>query len=109
MMSAGGCELFVYYKVAQGEASAAQQEIHTLQAALRQRWPGLEARLLKRDDLAGDGPQTWMEIYRTSTTPTISTGLTSQAVTDILSHMAEAPTGRLGLRHTERFVPLDLD
>ena len=103
MSSAGACELFVYYQVAEGQAAAAQQDIHTLQAALQQRWPGLEARLLKRGDQAADGQQTWMEVYRTST------GLTPQAVTDILSRMAEAPAGRLGPRHTEHFVPLDLD
>lgn len=103
MSSAGACELFVYYKVAQNQAGAALQEIHVLQAALRHQWPGLEARLLQRGDLATDGPQTWMETYRTST------GLTPQAVSDICSRMSEAPTGRIGPRHTEHFVSLDLD
>lgn len=104
MSSAGACcELFVYYKVAQSQAGAAQQQIHALQAALRLQWPGLDARLLQRGDLAADGPQTWMETYRTST------GLTPQVVSDILSRMSEAPAGRLGPRHTEHFVSLDLD
>ncbi len=55
-------ELFVYYRVAAAQAVPAGIEVVRLQAGLRQRHPGLQARLLRRE-AAPDGLQTWMEIY----------------------------------------------
>jgi len=100
-LSAG--ELYVYYKVPGPQAGSARQEIQALQAALQRQWPGLESRLLRRDDIAADGTQTWMELYRAPL------GLSPLLVEAILSQLADWPSARIGPRHTERFVPLDPD
>lgn len=103
MSSPSAGELYVYYKVPGAQTSAAQLEIQALQASLRRQWPGLESRLLRRDDIAGDGTQTWMETYRAPA------GLSPGLVEAILSQLADWPSARIGPRHTERFVPLDPD
>ena len=66
----GGRELFVYYRVAAASAYGAQAAVETLQAALREAHPGLEARLLRRrsDGPAGDA-ETWMETYARPASP----------------------------------------
>ena len=67
---AGGRELFVYYRVAAAAAHGARSAVETLQAALCDTHPGLEARLLRR---RGDGPaggvETWMETYARPASP----------------------------------------
>jgi len=53
-------ELFVWYRVRRDRADAARVSVVALQRSLRDRWPGLQARVLARDD--GD-TSTWMETY----------------------------------------------
>jgi hypothetical protein len=53
-------ELFVWYRVRRDHADAARVSVAALQRSLRDRWPGLQARLLVRDD--GE-TSTWMETY----------------------------------------------
>lgn len=66
----GGCELFVYYRVAAASARGARDAVEGLQAALRAAHPGLEARLLRRrDDARADGAETWMETYARPASP----------------------------------------
>jgi len=55
-------ELYVYYRVPEGDAVAAEAEALQFQLALRTRTPGLVTRLLRRPDPSG-GRSTWMEIY----------------------------------------------
>lgn len=55
-------ELYVYYRVAQADAAAAAGAVRAMQAGLRERHPGLQARLLRRPVAAND-VQTWMEVY----------------------------------------------
>jgi len=53
-------ELFVWYHVRRERADEARAVVATLQRSLRRDWPGLQARLLVRDE--GETP-TWMETY----------------------------------------------
>src|SRR5438309_11543467 len=53
-------ELFVWYRVRPESAEAARTAVFALQRSLRRQWPGLQARLLVRDD--GE-TSTWMETY----------------------------------------------
>ena len=53
-------ELFVWYRVRREHADEARAAVVALQRSLRDRWPGLQARLLARDD--GE-TSTWMETY----------------------------------------------
>ncbi len=53
-------ELFVWYRVDEGNADALRAEVVALQRALEQRFTGLRARLLIRRDA---GRQTWMETF----------------------------------------------
>jgi hypothetical protein len=54
-------ELFVWYRVRDDRVAEAGAAVRAMQAALAARWPGLQARLLIRDDVGGG--QTWMETY----------------------------------------------
>ncbi|HEV7577190.1 MAG TPA: DUF4936 family protein [Caldimonas sp.] len=58
-----GRELFVWYRVRRERAEAARAVVASFQRALATRWPGLQARLLVRDDGA---TATWMEAYARS-------------------------------------------
>lgn len=57
-------ELFIYYHVRSTGAAAAKAAVFDLQAQLRDRFPQLMARLLRRPEDV-DGRQTWMETYST--------------------------------------------
>ena len=58
-------ELYIYWKLAAADLPQALQATHELQAALQQRHPGLQARLLQRCEVDGDsaGTPTLMEVY----------------------------------------------
>lgn len=103
MSGINACQLYVYYKVPGPQVDSARQEIQALQASLQRQWPGLESRLLRRDDITVDGTQTWMETYHAAV------GLSHALIEAILSELADWPSARIGPRHTERFVPLDPD
>jgi hypothetical protein len=53
-------ELFVWYRVRRDRGDVARAAVVALQRSLRDRWPGLQARLLVRDE--GER-STWMETY----------------------------------------------
>ena len=53
-------ELFVWYRVRRERADDARAAVVALQRSLRSEWPGLQARLLVRDE--GE-TSTWMETY----------------------------------------------
>ena len=53
-------ELFVWYRVDDGNAEAARGAVEAMQRSLERSIPGLQARLLIR---RGTGQQTWMETF----------------------------------------------
>lgn len=55
-------ELFVYYKVAEGDVAAVRDQVAARQAALCAAHPGLRARLLRRPETSA-GLATLMELY----------------------------------------------
>ena len=55
-----GRELFVWYRVRREQAAEARAAVLALQRSLHGGWPGLQARLLARDE--GE-TATWMETY----------------------------------------------
>lgn len=94
-------ELFVYYRVAAAQARPARAEVGRLQAGLRERHPGLQARLLQRE-AAPEGLQTWMELYAW---PGRAGGVTPGLQAEI-ERAAEALAPLIaGPRHDEAFEP----
>jgi hypothetical protein len=96
-------ELFIYYRIPVARAGAALEAALAMQARLRQRHPGLTARLMRRPDEPND-LQTWMEIYAfhleghpNGVTPALAAAIATEAA-------AMAPFIG-GVRHTEEFVP----
>jgi hypothetical protein len=55
-------ELFIYWRVPRADADEAVTAVRCVQAALRERQPGLKARLYRRDDADRD-TVTLMETY----------------------------------------------
>ena len=94
-------EVFVYYRVAEDRADAVRALVSDMQADLRQRHPGLDARLLRRPEADG-GVWTWMETYAW---PQCLQGVTREIQSEI---EAAARVGGLaalleGARHGEVF------
>lgn len=101
-------ELYIYYRVSAAQASQACDEVHALQAELRERYPGLVARCVQRADAVDAPPdaspgaavqQTWMEIY------THPSGLSDDEVAAIVQHGAAAVRSIASPRHPEVFGP----
>lgn len=61
-MTAGRRELFVYYRVADGDWGDACAAVHEFQRALRAAHPEMTARVLRRPEV-GNGLVTLMEVY----------------------------------------------
>ena len=97
-----GPELFVWYRVRRERADEARVAVLALQRALRRERPGLQARLLVRDD--GE-TSTWMETY---SLPARSVGehLGIDAPTEAAIAAAALPLEGLidGPRHVEAFA-----
>ena len=97
-----GRELFVWYRVRRERADEARVAVLALQRALRSERPGLQARLLIRDD--GE-TSTWMETY---SLPARSVGddLGIDAATEAAIAAAALPLEGLidGPRHVEAFA-----
>lgn len=96
-------ELYVYYRAAALNADALQVAVSAMHDHLRQSYPGLHARLLRRTDTAA-GVDTWMETY------TRPQGLNTGGVTDAMcAHIEQEAAAshhlRAGPRHTELFEP----
>jgi len=100
-------ELFIYYRVHLQAAPAAKAAVIAMQMRLRQRHPGLNARLLCRaeSDTAPDAvpTQTWMETYA------IDPMTDPAGITPELEAAIDAQAGAMlaawidGARHTEAF------
>jgi hypothetical protein len=91
-------ELFIYYRATIENASVLHAAALALQAELRARHPGLQARLLRRPE-AVNGLHTWMETYAAPSG--ISDSL--QGEIETVAHAKLAPL-TAGARHTESFV-----
>ena len=110
-------ELFIYYRIPVAKADEALAAVHTFQARLRVRHPGLVARLLRRSE-SEDSLQTWMEIYAFDPLlsaspepvegpahPEVSKGVSAACQSDIESEARCLSELIAGVRHTESFVP----
>jgi len=93
-------ELFVYYRVRPGDAAAVLAATRQLQARLRDRYPELRTRLLRRPDTDHE-LQTWMETYATEP-PHAGVSAEMQADIEAEAHALAPPIH--GERHTEVFI-----
>ena len=93
-------ELFVYWHVDSADAAAAIAATHGFQAALRARFPALNARLYKRSE-ERDGRVTVMEVYAGA--PAMLPGIDEAIATAASKALA---TWLRGPRHVETFVAL---
>jgi hypothetical protein len=95
-------ELYVYYRVPEGDEVAAEAETQQFQSVLRARTPGLVTRLLRRPDPSG-GRSTWMEVYAMD--PQVEPAGVSAALQAEIEHEAARHLTRIdGERHVEVFV-----
>jgi hypothetical protein len=97
-------ELFVWYRVRPESADAARTAVLALQRSLRRQWPGLQARLLVRDD--GE-TSTWMETYSlTARSADVDRGGIDDAVEAAIAAVAAQSLDGLidGQRHCEAFA-----
>jgi hypothetical protein len=94
-------ELFVYYRARPSDAAAMLAAVQRLQTLLRDRYPGLRTRLLRRPDADDHELQTWMETYATDP-PSDGVSTEMQAAIEAEARML-APLIQ-GERHVEVFV-----
>lgn len=95
-------ELFVWYRVRRERADEARAAVLDLQRSLQDRWPGLVARLLVREEVESS---TWMETY--SLAPrSAGDGAGIDAAIEAAIAAAALPLERLidGSRHVEAFA-----
>ena len=93
-------ELFIYYRVRAVDAAAALAAVQRLHAELRERYPGLRARLLQRPETDQD-LLTWMETYAIDP----GTGSMDAAMQTHIEARASALLPLIqGPRHTEVFT-----
>ena len=103
-------ELFIYYRVGLQAVPAAKAAVVAMHTRLRQRHPGLTARLLCRTETstapnAAPAPTcTWMETYATDPM-THPAGITPQLQTEIDAEARALAALIDGPRHTEVFSP----
>lgn len=95
-------ELYIYYRIGEGDAAAFAAELDELVPVLAARFPGLHSRWLQRPQ-SRDGMLTIMEIHRHPD------GLGEALVTDILTVLSPWPSVRAGPRHVEVFTVLTAD
>jgi len=101
-------ELFIYYRVHLQAVPAAKTAVAAMQERLRQRHPGLNARLMCRaeaDTAPGATPtQTWMETYAIDPM-THPAGITRELQAEIDTEARVLAVWIDGARHTEAFLP----
>ncbi|WBS00060.1 DUF4936 family protein [Pseudoduganella sp. SL102] len=90
-------DLYVYYRVATGDAEALLPRVRALQAQLAAAH-GVAPQLKRRPD-SPDGVQTWMEVYP-ATTPGFTAALTQAVAAAGLDTLIAGP------RHTELFMDI---
>ena len=96
-------ELFVWYRVRRERTDEARTAVLAAQRSLRGAWPGLQARLLVRDD--GEA-STWMETYSLPTTTGGGGGI-DPAIEAAIAAAARPLQGLIdGARHIEAFAPV---
>lgn len=88
--------LYIYWRVAEADATAAEQAVVAWQRELCAAEPGLRAGLLRRADADRPGLVTLMECYRGA----------SDLLAAELTEGAPLVTWLQGARHVERFVPV---
>jgi hypothetical protein len=89
-------QLFVYWRVPHASVDAALAAVHAAQARLRDDWPGLDARVYQRSDLAPEA--TVMETYETPG------GIDAAGQARIDARLAQALAALpVGTRHVEAF------
>jgi hypothetical protein len=93
-------ELFIYYRIEAAGASTALATVQAFQQRLRQRHPGLAARVLRRTDETSD-PQTWMETYSFDG----PAGVTPDLHAQIEAEASALAPFLAGPRHIEAFSP----
>lgn len=91
-------ELFIYYRAAVADAAAVEHAAVAFQRTLRERHPGLGARLLRRPQ-ERDGLHTWMEAY------VLPAGRDVALRADIEREAAALSRWIVGGRHVEAFLP----
>lgn len=91
-------ELFVYYRVADADASIAGDALQRMQRRLAESHPGLAARVLRRPGSSG-GVQTWMETYAM-----LDGGVDAALESAIESAALALADWTIGERHVEIFV-----
>ena len=92
--------LYVYYRVAAGDALAAIEAVTALHVAWRESMPGLECWLQRRDEVASTPESTLMETYA------CADGLPAAWLAVIESQAGERLAPWLhSERHIERFTP----
>ncbi|HKW82457.1 MAG TPA: DUF4936 family protein [Burkholderiaceae bacterium] len=96
-------ELFIYYRVHLQAVPAAKAAVVAMQARLRQRHPGLSARVLCRAE-PDAARQTWMEIYAIDPM-TQPAGITAALQAEIDAEARVLAAWIDGERHTEAFSP----
>ena len=93
-------ELFVWYRVRDGQRSEALAAVRAMQGSLVAEWPGLRARLLTR---AGtNSAQTWMEAYARAGAGS-GTGIDDAVAGAIEAAARSLATFIDGDRHSEAF------
>ena len=97
-------ELFIYYRVHLQAVPAATAAVVAMQARLRQRHPGLIARLLCRAEPDSAPTQTWMETYAIDPM-THAAGITPELEGEIDAEARVLARWIDGSRHTEAFCP----
>ena len=95
-------ELFVWYRVREAQAAAAEAAVQAMQQTLRAEHRGLLAGLLvRRDEPAG--VQTWMETYAC---PGTRGGIDADLQGSIEAHARSLDAVIEGMRHVEAFERL---
>ncbi len=98
-----GAEIYIYYRIEAADEAAVQQRVEAFQRALRQEYPGLQTRLLRR--LENSTAQvTLMETYAF-----LANGDTPVATTGLLASIERAAAAIApflqAARHAEVFEP----
>jgi Domain of unknown function (DUF4936) len=98
-------EVFVYYRVQSDNAEALLAGVRLVQSRLRERYPALEARVMRRPEALG-GEETWMETYAVAAAQ--ASGGVTQAMQREIEAEAEALRPMIaGARHAEVFVTFE--
>ena len=92
-------ERYVYYRVSEEHLAAARAAVLAMQAALRERYPHLQARVLRRPQTS-DSCQTWMETYACE-----PLGVTDEMGAAIEASASWGASFIRGARHVEEFEP----